>query len=316
MAKVSVGKTIAFSYGFTFGHIGAIIGRIWLPMLLLTLGGFFVISPYYESFSQAVAQDNTALVQQAVATLLIYMLISLIFYAMIYVALTKEALGISHSHSLLHFSLGAAEWRMYGAMLAFTFAFVIVMLLVVLTAGLLGSVVTGALGAAGLAPELATMAKTGTAPKVMSPAITAAGLLISLAIFCAGTYVFVRLFALLAPVTVAEEQISLGRGWQLTAKNFWRLFAVLLVTVGPVFVLVLIGEAVVIGPDAMVTNAGTSFADTAARMERMRPHLPALYGLSFVLSPFLFGLLLSASAFAYRTLVPPPAARAIITDVP
>jgi hypothetical protein len=51
-------------------------------------------------------------------------------------------------------------------------------------------------------------------------------------------------------------------------------------------------------------------------MERMRPHLPVLYGLSFVLSPFLFGLMLSASAFAYRTLSPPPAARAAIADVP
>ena len=316
MAKIPVGKTIAFSYGFTFGHIGAIIGKVWLPMLLLTLGGFFVVSPYYESFSQAVAQDNTALVEQAIATLMIYILISLVFYAMIYVALTREALGISQSHSLFHFSLGAAEWRMYGAMIAFGFAFAIVMFLIVLAAVLLSSVAIGALGAAGFAPEIATVAKTGTAPKAMSPAVTAVGSLISLFVVVAGVFVFVRLFSLLAPVTVAEEQISLGRGWQLTAKNFWRLFLVLVATIGPVFLLVLICEAFVVGPDAMTMQSDGSFADTAARMERMRPHLPVLYGLSFVLSPFMFGLLLSGSAFAYRTLVPPPAARGVILDAP
>jgi hypothetical protein len=315
MAKVPVGKTTAFSYGFTFGNIGAIIGQIWLPMLLLTLGGFFVISPYYESFSQAVAQDNIALVEQAAVTLLVYMLVSLVFYAMIYVALTRQALGLTHGSSFFHFSLGAAEWRMYGAILALVFAMVVLMLLIVLTAALLGSLATAVLGAAGMAPEVAGMAK-GATPKVVSPAVAAVGALISTIIICATIYVFVRLYFVLAPVTVAEEQISLGRGWQLTAKNFWRIFAVLLATAGPIVLLILIAEAAIVGPDAMMTSTDAGFAATAARMEKMRPHLPMLYGLSFVLSPFLFGLLMGASAFAYRTLVPPAAARGVILDAP
>jgi hypothetical protein len=135
-------------------------------------------------------------------------------------------------------------------------------------------------------------------------------------IVCAATYVFVRLFFVLAPVTVAEEQVNLGRGWQLTAKNFWRLFAILLATVGPVFVLIMICEAFVLGPDSVMPHSDGSFAATAARMDQMRPHLPVLYGLSFVFSPFLFGLVLGASAFAYRALVPPPAARGVILDAP
>jgi hypothetical protein len=314
MAKVPVGKTIAFSYGFTFGNIGAIIGQIWLPMLLLTLGGFFVISPYYESFSQAAAQDNSALVEQAAGTLLIYSLVALILYAMIYVSLTRQALGLTHGSAFFRFSLGAAEWRMYGAILALAFAMLVITLLIVLAAALLGSVATAVLGAAGMAPEVASMAK-GATPKVVSPAVTAVGALISAFILCATIYVFVRLYFVLAPVTVAEEQISLGRGWQLTAKNFWRIFLVLLATAGPVFLLVMIAQAAIVGPDAMMSS-DTGFAATAARMEKMRPHLPMLYGLSFVLSPFLFGLLLGASAFAYRTLVPPPAARGVILDAP
>ena len=315
MAKVPVGKTIAFSYGFTLGNIGAIIGQIWLPMLLLTLGSYFVLSPYYESFSRAVAEDNTALVGQAAVTLLLYSLVSLIFYAMIYVTLTRHALGQPHSHSLLHFSLGAAEWRMYGALLALAFVLIILLIFIVLAATLLGVLATAILGAAGMAPEVAQAAK-GIAPKTVSAPVAAVGSLISLFIVCAATYVFVRLFFVLAPVTVAEEPISIGRGWQLTAKNFWRLFAILVATLGPLFVVIVICQAFVLGPDSMLPHGDGSFAETAARMEKMRPNLPILYGLSFVFSPFLFGLLLGASAFAYRTLVPPPAARGVILDVP
>ncbi len=315
MAKVPVGKTIAFSYSFTFGNIGTIIGQIWLPMLLLTLGSYFVLSPYYESFSRAVAEDNTALVGQASVTLFFYSLVSLIFYAMIYVALTRHALGQAPNHSIFHFSLGPAEWRMYGAMLALVFAMIILLVLILLGAFLAGALATGVLGAAGMAPEVAQAAK-GVMPKVASAPVAAVGSLISLFIIGAATYVFVRLFFVLAPVTVAEEQINLGRGWQLTAKNFWRLFAILLATVGPVFVLIMICEAFVLGPDSVMPHSDGSFAATAARMDQMRPHLPVLYGLSFVFSPFLFGLVSGASAFAYRALVPPPAARGVILDAP
>jgi hypothetical protein len=314
MAKVPVGKTIAFSYGFTFGNIGTIIGQIWLPMLLLTLGSYFVLSPYYESFSAAVAQDNPAAVGQAAVTLLLYSLVSLIFYAMIYVALTREALGLSHSSSLLHFSLGVAEWRMYGAILALSLALLVLVLLIAMAAMLLGGVATFALGLMGMGPDLAQAAKA-VARAPSGPMLAVAGA-IYLFVICATAYVFVRLSFVLAPVTVAEEKISLGRGWQLTAKNFWRLLAILIATLGPVIVLIAICEAAILGPDALMPATGSNFADLAARMEKNRQHLPVLYGLSFVFSPFLFGLMLGASAFVYRALVPPRAGAPVITGVP
>src|SRR6185437_14836845 len=71
----------------------------------------------------------TALVQQAAVTLLFYMLVALIFYAMIYVSLTRQALGLTHGSSFLRFSLGAAELRMYGAILALTLAMVVLVFL-------------------------------------------------------------------------------------------------------------------------------------------------------------------------------------------
>ncbi len=317
MAKIPVGKTIAFSYGFTFGNIGVIIGLIWLPMVLLTLGGYFVFSPYYESFSRAAMEDNPAAIGQATVTLFFYALVAVIFYAMIYVALTRQALGMNQNHSLLRFSLGAAEWRMYGAILALMLALIVLSIVILMTAGLLGAVATFVLGMLGMAPDLAQVAAKGAAGvKTASGSVLFVAGLIEVFIACTVIYVFVRLSFLLAPVTVVEEQINLGRGWQLTKQNFWRLLAIFLATLGPVIVLVFICEALVLGPDAIVPKTDASLVEIAARMDNMRAHLPLLYGLSFVFSPFLFGLTLGANAFAYRALVPPKAARAAIIDVP
>ena len=40
MNKLPVGKTISDAYGFTFSHLGTIIGLIWFPMVVSTLLNF------------------------------------------------------------------------------------------------------------------------------------------------------------------------------------------------------------------------------------------------------------------------------------
>lgn len=296
MAKVPVRKTILFSYGFTFGNIGAIIGQIWLPVLLLTLGSYYVLSPYYETMSRALAEDNAALMGQASVGMLFYLVASLILYAMIYVAVTRTALGLAPRKAFLHLSLGVAEWRMYGALLAFGLVMALLLLMISLGAGLIGGIVLGIFG---------VTAGSSAAAVSTNPVVASVGGMISLIIVCATLYVFVRLYVLLAPVTVAEERISLGRGWQLTAQNFWRLFAVLLAVLGPVMLVIALCEVALLGPEAMIPNSAATAAQTAERMETMRSQLPLLHVLSFVFSPLLFGLQLAASAFVYRTLVPP-----------
>lgn len=296
MTNVPVGKTIAFSYGFTFGNIGTIIGQIWLPTLLLTLGSYYVLTPYYETMARAFAEDNTALMGQALAAMLFYMMMSLVLYAMIFAALTRTALGLEHGRGFLNLPLGAATWRMYGALLAFALVMAVLFVLTLLVAGLAGGLVMGLLGVSGAAKGAAAAA---------NPVVAGVGLLISLFIVCTMLYVFVRLYFMLAPVTVAEEQVSLGRGWQLTAHNFWRLFVILLAVLGPMMLVIGLCELVLLGPDAMMAKSGATAAETAARMDALRSQLPLLHALSFVFSPVLFGLQISASAFVYRSLVPP-----------
>ena len=44
MRKIPVLRTIAEGYAFTFGHLGTIIGLIWLPMVIVAIAGYFVMS--------------------------------------------------------------------------------------------------------------------------------------------------------------------------------------------------------------------------------------------------------------------------------
>ena len=288
MNKIPVSRTIAYAYSFTFGHLGTIIGLIWIPMVLATALGFFVMSGYLDSFSAALAQNNPTIAGQAALLLFAYIFVALLLYAMMYVAVTRQALGLRIGGAIAHFELGPAVWRMFGAMLG---VFLILMLFYILVLGV---------GLGGLA----AVGGMGNSPTAGGIAL-GLGLLVFAGV-CALIYVAARMLFLLAPVVVVEERIGIARAWELTGGNFWRITLVWLATLLPIILITGIAEALILGPDT-VTSSGSvvpTMAEQAARLHEMGAHLPALSGLGFLLSPFLTGLMLGASAFAYRALVP------------
>ena len=54
MKKIPVLDSIRYAYAFTFGHLGTIIGLIWVPMVILAVAGYFVMSYYYGGVPEAV----------------------------------------------------------------------------------------------------------------------------------------------------------------------------------------------------------------------------------------------------------------------
>ena len=58
MKKIPVLATIREAYDFTFTHLGAIIGLIWLPMILITVIGFFVLQRFFDAYAGALASGN------------------------------------------------------------------------------------------------------------------------------------------------------------------------------------------------------------------------------------------------------------------
>ena len=173
------------------------------------------------------------------------------------------------------------------------------------TAGLRTNVLVavGAVMAFGLG--LALLAAAASAIK--QPALALVVALLTLAGIAAFLFVVVRLGFLIAPVTVAEEQISLTRGWVLTAGNFWRLVAVILAIGMPLFLVYAAGMAVIGGPELFAPlPAAPEAMDQAlnARLASFGQHMPSYIGLTLLVAPFSLGLNLGAAAFAYRALVP------------
>ena len=279
MNKIPVGKTIAYAYSFTFGHIGAIIGLIWLPLVLMAVLRFL---PHLAG-SGMDSMDQSPLMQgsQAIGSLAVSAL-TLLLYAMMYVAVTRQALGLRQGTASIHFALGMPEFRVFGALL----------LLVVVMLAFLGTFAGAAI--------LARVAGNSAPLALLAVGVAVAGVL-------AFVYVSTRLWFLVVPVTVVEEQINLGRGWTLTEGNFWRAFAVMLAVSFPIVVISAIGSAVIMGgdlaapvPAAVAKNPMMSFALYLQIADR---HLPATLFLDLILAPFSLGLSLSAAAFAYRSLV-------------
>ncbi len=288
MSKIPVLQTIRYAYGFTFGHLGTIIGLVWIPMVLVTAMGFFVTNRYVETFSAAIAQDDAAMAGQAGLLVIGYSIIGLLLYSMMYVAVTRQALGLRNAAAVAHFELGSPVWRMFGALLAVIFIVGIFYLVIFLT-------------------TFGGFAAIKGMEKTPATAGLALGLLLFLlAGLCALLFVAVRLVFLLPPVVVAEGRMSVTRGWELSRGNFWRIILIWAATLLPVLLVVFGAELAIMGPDYFFSglNPAASLTEQAGRMQEMGRHLPLLYGVSFLLSPFMTGLTLGASAFAYRALVP------------
>ena len=280
MNKIPVGKTISYAYSFTFGHIGAIIGLIWLPLILMAVLRFL---PHLAG-SGMDSTDQSPLVQgsQAIGNLAASAL-TLLLYAVMYVAVTRQALGLRQGTASVHFALGMPEFRVFGALL----------LVVMVMLAFLGTL-------AGAVAVLAQVAGNAAPLAMLAIGVAVAGAL-------AFVYVSTRLWFLVVPVTVVEEQINLGRGWTLTVGNFWRAFAVILAVSLPIVIISVIGSAIIMGGDlAAPVPAATAKNPILSLMLFVQiadRHLPATLFLDLILAPFNLGLSLSAAAFAYRSLV-------------
>jgi hypothetical protein len=282
MNKIPVGQTITYAYRFTFGQIGTIIGLCWVPLVLMAVLQFL---PYTLGGNPLATPENaTALGRQELQSLATSLLV-LLLYAIMCVPVTRQALGLRHGGAVVHFTIGMPEFRAFGALLLF-FLMIEAMSLGMRIVGLvLESVMRSSAGGA-LAGFLVALAM--------------------LAAFAGFIYAIARLGFVLLPVTVAENQVSLTRAWILTKGNFWRMVAIALGVLLPLYLIYVIGLSIIVAPDltgpgAAVGNAAQAFAATLRAVAR---HMPEYLGLTLILAPFNIGLSLGASAFAYRALVP------------
>ncbi len=273
MRRLPVPAVIRESYAFTFSNLGAIIALIWLPMVIITVAGFFATQHYSGEIAQAAANGNPAAAGPAILALLLYALAKLAFTAMMYVPVAQLALGQRQGGAMVHFVFGALEWRMFRTMFGLVL-FLVPPLLLLMAVG--QSILTGAVAG--------------------SPLQALGSELLFLLLYGALVFVMVRIGALLVPLVVAETGAALSRAWTLSSGNFWRLLAVGLATAAPPLLTTLAVEM------ALAPGSGTA-SDAMAQMKMgAGPNLPLVAGLDFLMAPLLIGLIVGASVFSYRAL--------------
>ncbi len=250
MNTIPVGKTIAFAYQFTLENLGAIIGLIWLPTVAITVGGFFADTTYSATVNTAVQEGRSAAAGQAAISLLAWYLLSILLSAMAATAVTRQALGLRKGPAFISFSLGLPEFRVFGAMLSLIAVLLLLLLPYLFT---VSSMAVAAQGGGASAPVLAFVA--------MVLALAGAGGIL---------FVLVRLSFLMLPATVAENAAGLARSWALTRGNFWRIVGVGACTLGPVLLIIGLGEYFILGPDFFFMGMNANLTHRRADTDRDR----------------------------------------------
>lgn len=276
MRRLSVTAIIREAYNFTLANLGAIIGLIWLPMVLLTVGQFFVNQHYGAQVNEAVAAGNPAAAGPAVLALLFFLLIQLALTAMMMVSVTQLALGQRQGGAMIHFAFGALEWRMFRTLFAAALFLMPPLMLLMLSGG----------------------AVMGGAPVAGGP--QGMGALLALPLLAGVIYFAVRLMALLFPVVLTEEKSIIVRAWTLTTGNFWRLLGAFLGALLPVYLLMMVALMFVLR-DAIPADPGAM--PTPEQLAAVRDaNLPMMTGLQFVVAPLLIGLTVGISVFSFKAL--------------
>jgi hypothetical protein len=274
MKKIPVLATIRDAYRFTFTHVGAIIGLIWLPMFLITVIGFFVWKRYLDAMADALASGNYAATGPQSLGVLCYFIGALLLVTMMSVPMTQLALGTRKEGALVHFALGGVEWRLFRGAVSLVGLLLMMTMLLAVAATALGSL--------------------GGSQRFMIP--LALGFLATFAYFALR-------FGLVMPALAANEnEPLLQRAWALTAGNSGRLLIVAVAVLGPLWLLSTLAQMLVEGPVSLTPNLQSSTAMLAAEIHLMAQQMPLVWGVKFLIAPLQLGLALGAGASIYRAL--------------
>jgi hypothetical protein len=314
--KIPVFATVARTYRFAFGNIVNNLGAIWIPTALAVAGAYYLMPGYFDALVEAMtstfdpesSSDRAAAAKaaqanlEALASLAPYvaaiLIGSFVFNSAVSAALTKEALGLRKGFAFLSFPFGPAFWRLLGAFALLTLVFIgLYICFFVATVAL-------AFGA-GMIAKTSQSVGTGSIVALIVP-------LGILTIFGALIYVAVRMSFVLTPVVVAERRISLGRGWSLTKGNFWRIVIIVMAILVPILIVDFIylvwfwpdWLVIIKDPDAIPAGAQNPAVLMKQVADRMQQFWFIVYPFSIIFTLLFFALLIGASAFAYRALVP------------
>jgi hypothetical protein len=292
MKKIPVWQTIAEAYRFTFAGLERVIAVIWLPIIILTIGDYFVAGPYLTGMANAMETDDGTQVLPLIAGQVGYGLVQLVLVCIIGVAITREILKPLQRPLFLRFSLGVTEMRVaVGIIGLYALLFLTGFICMIL-----GMMLGGSLPMPAMAPGQRAMVIAVLIGLLFSPLLI---------------YAFARLAYFIVPSVVMEGGFGLERSWQLAKANVGRIILIALAVAIPVLMVDVVVQVLVLGPDAfkgqmdLFGDKAAQARATAEQMRELAAHLPLLKGLEFLLAPFMYGLTFAAPAFAFKALTAP-----------
>lgn len=281
MAKIPVGKTIAYAYGFTFGNFLTVLGLSWVPLVLTAVVAYVTLPTYFAGMQAMMTSGDPSGIVTGGGLMLLLNIVAFAAFIMIYVGIARQALGLRSGPAYYYFSVDAAFWRL---LLAYLLTIVI-----------------------GIGGAFLIMIVFGILLVVFAPL----AVIVIIVGFFGLAYVMLRLTFLQPALAVAEEKGIVGRAWSLGKGNFWRFFAVLLGIMIPMVILLGVIQMSFFSSLAIVPPPeNASPAEAAAFMAQMGAQivglLPILIPIAILFYAAMIAMVVSASAFAYRSLVPAP----------
>jgi hypothetical protein len=309
MTKIPVTKTIAHAYKFVFRNFFALISIMWLSWALMLALTFLSRGSIAILFQISVTRDFSQLQGHWGQLLLTYLAIFVLLFVQL-TGLTRLSLGLAMPSRYYYFSLGRPVWRLIGAALLAALA----VAAVVIAYGL-------AIFVLGVLARVFMNAHPSVVGNAIVALLAAAALLIG---YCGFIFVTVRFFFLLAPVSVAEEKISIGRVWLLTNGNFWRIFLISLSIIIPFMVIEILGVISIAGPMPFAPHGNSPEQILAFQQaqqvwqltysSRLQKYWYLVYPVAALMSVFLYGLSCAAQSFAYQQLTQPETSSPISAD--
>jgi len=288
-AKVPVVQTIRHAYSFATGKFWTVLQLTWLPFLLINVVIYFLIPAVIDFNAGFEIRDSATLAHRLPQLLAACVGISFLF-VMQFASVFPFALGQKTDVPPVSFPLGKTYWRL---VLASAIMVGISVVLVVLL-GMVGGVTGGILSAS-------TGAINGFPPDERPLIVARYAKLISTTFMYAGTVaIAARQVFLLAPTIVAEERLGLGRAWNLSRGNFWRLCAVIIAIAIPFAVFCVVEQKFLMPELLFAGTEAAALAEATHAMMRIQQYWYIILPLSGIASIFMAGLVCGAQSFAYR----------------
>lgn len=275
MNKIPVIPTVVETYAFVFGRLGRIIGLIWLPAVLMTLSGYFLLLPVLRLLAGNPDVDELTRHGDVVFGFYTFLFLLVFLMATMMTAITREALHPGDNPVRFGFPPLRMVFRVF--------------------AGYVGLIVF-VIAAIAVVDVLAAISG------MVSPAL--ASVIAGFGSLLAAVYLLLRPGFLLVPAATEGDTSGLIDSWKLGRGNVGRILAVAIAALLPPLLAAEFAGMWIIGPDAvpMPPAGDDGGAYNAAVLALQAAHFPALISVNFLLLPFGCGLPAVAAAKSYRAL--------------